>query len=235
MQENPHQAPGGENTGSRFQIHLVTDKGPVGESLAEAVHAALRGGLDCVQAREKRGPASRLYGTVLSLLPDTREYGARLLVNDRVDVALACDADGVHLPGAGLPPDAARGLLGEGRLIGVSVHGLEEARAAVEAGADYVTFGHVHPTASKPGSPPAGIRRLAGVVEGVEAPVLAVGGIDASNVGEVMATGAAGAAVISALLAAPDPESAALSLREAVENSEHYPRHPFPITRRGEQ
>lgn len=227
MQEDPHHAPARDDTGSRFQIHLVTDRNAAGENLTAAVHAALRGGLDCVQAREKKGPASRLYETVLSLLPAAREYGSRLLVNDRVDIALACAADGVHLPGAGLPPDATRSLIGEVPLIGVSVHGLDEARAAIEAGADYVTFGHVHPTASKPGSPPAGMRKLAEVVEGVEAPVLAVGGMDASNVGEVMATGAAGAAVISTILAASDPESATLRLREAVEASEHLPRHPL--------
>lgn len=181
-----------------------------------------------MQVREKRGPASRLRETVLSLLPAVREHGARLLVNDRVDVALSCSADGVHLPGAGLTPTQARELLGPEKTVGVSVHGLDEARAAIEAGADYVTFGHVHPTSSKPGSTPAGIERLAEVVEGVEAPVLAVGGIDASNVDEVMSAGAAGVAVISALLSAPDPRSATLRLREAVAGSRHRPRHPFP-------
>lgn len=224
MQREAHE-PYRSRTG--FQLHLVTDRAAAGDSLVHAVEAALRGGLDCVQAREKKGPASRLYETVLSLLPATRSSGARLLVNDRVDVTLACGADGVHLPGAGLPPEAARALLGDGPLVGVSVHGLEEARAAVEAGADYVTFGHVHPTASKPGSPPAGIRRLAEVVEGVEAPVLAVGGIDATNVGEVMATGAAGAAVISTVLAARDPEAATLRLRESVAASPHSLKHPM--------
>ena len=237
MQGRPQRTPSNDRgeTASRFQIHLVTDHKAARGDLFAVVPAALRGGLDCVQVREKKGPASRLYDTVLSLLPDAREHGARLLVNDRVDVALACATDGVHLPGAGLPPDVARDLLGEQWIIGVSVHGLEEARAAVEAGADYVTFGHVHPTASKPGSPPAGIRRLAEVVEGVEAPVLAVGGVDASNVSEVMATGAAGAAVISAILAASEPESATLHLRETVESSSHFPKHPFHTTRRGEQ
>lgn len=223
MQHAPHNA-----RSTHFQIHLVTDRAAAGGELVAAVRSALRGGLDCVQVREKKGPASRLHETVLDLLPAVRESDTRLLVNDRVDVALACGADGVHLPGAGLPPDAARALLGDGPLVGVSVHGLDEARAAVEAGADYVTFGHVHPTASKPGSPPAGIRRLSEVVEGVEAPVLAVGGIDASNIGEVLATGASGAAVISTILAASDPEYATLCLREAIQGSGHLPRHPLP-------
>lgn len=225
MQREPHE-PYRSRTG--FQLHLVTDRAAAGDSIVHVVEAALRGGLDCVQVREKKGPASRLYETVLSLLPAARESGARLLVNDRVDVALVCSADGVHLPGVGLPPGAARVLLGDGPLLGVSVHGLDEARSAVEAGADYVTFGHVHPTASKPGSPPAGLRRLAEVVEGIEAPVLAVGGIDATNLGEVMTTGAAGAAVISTILAASDPESATLRLREAATAAPHSPRHTLP-------
>lgn len=221
MQQDPHhRSPGG------FQLHLVTDRAASG-GLVPVARAALRAGLDCVQVREKKGPASRLHETTLSLLPAARERGARLLVNDRLDVAIACGADGVHLPGAGLPPGAARALLNDGPLVGVSVHGLDEARAAIEAGADYVTFGHVHPTASKPGSPPAGIRKLAEIVDGVEAPVLAVGGIDATNIAEVLATGAAGAAVISAILAADDPESATLRLREAIEGSRHCPKHPL--------
>lgn len=228
MQRKPHE-PFGKSSPD-FQIHLVTDRAAAGD-LNAAVRSALRGGLDCVQVREKKSPASRLYETTLSLLPAARDSGARLLVNDRVDVALACNADGVHLPGAGLPPGAARELLGDGPLVGVSVHGLDEARTAVEARADYVTFGHVHPTASKPGSPPAGIRRLAEVVEGVETPVLAVGGIDAANIGEVLATGASGAAVISTILASEDPASATLRLREAIEGSRHSPRHPLSATR----
>lgn len=215
----------------RYQIHLITDRKQARGDLARAVAAALRGGIDRVQLREKSGPALRLYEEALRIIPEAQELGAGVSINDRVDVTLATGADGVHLAGKSLPPDVARALLPPGTLLGVSVHGLEEARAAVEAGADYVTFGHVYPTSSKPGMPPRGVRDLAGIVESVDVPVLAIGGIDSSNVREVLATGASGVAVISSVLAAPDSEAAARELRRAVDEAPSRPRHPFPEAR----
>ncbi|ABG05323.1 thiamine-phosphate pyrophosphorylase [Rubrobacter xylanophilus DSM 9941] len=217
----------------RFQIHLITDRRRARIGLEEAVLAALRGGVDWVQLREKGGPAAGLYETALRIAPEARRRGVGVLVNDRVDVALAAGADGVHLAARSLPPAVARSLISGGMLLGVSVHSLQEARRAVEGGADYVTFGHVYPTASKPGLPPRGVRELARIVESVEVPVLAVGGIDASNVREVLSTGASGIAVISAILAAADPEGAARRLRRAVDDLPHRPRRPMPEPRRG--
>ncbi|MBA2442645.1 MAG: thiamine phosphate synthase [Rubrobacter sp.] len=211
----------------RFQLHLVTDRKQARGDPAGAAAAAVRGGVDWVQVREKSGTARGLYETALDLAPRSRTAGARLSVNDRVDVALATGADGVHLAGKSLPPEVARGLVGA-VVLGVSVHSLEEAREAVAAGADYVTFGHVYPTSSKPGSPPRGVVELAEIVESVEVPVLAVGGIEASSVREVLKTGASGVAVISAVLAARSPEREAQRLRRALDDSRHRPRHPFP-------
>lgn len=213
----------------RFQLHLVTDRRQARGDPVGAAAAALRGGMDWVQVREKSGTARDLYETALALLPRTRGAGARLCVNDRVDVALATGADGVHLAGKSLPPEVVRGLVGP-LVVGASVHSLEEAREAVAAGVDYVTFGHVYPTSSKPGSPPRGVVQLAEIVESVEVPVLAVGGIEVSNAGEVLGTGASGVAVISAVLAARSPEREARSLRRALDDSRHHPRHPFPET-----
>ncbi len=212
----------------RFQIHLITDRKRTRGDLLRVVEEALWGGVDCVQVREKGGPASELYETALGLLPGVRKAGAKLLINDRVDAALASGADGVHLAAKSLPPKAARELLGEEPLLGCSVHGLGEARAAVDSGADYVTFGHVYPTSSKPGMPPRGVRELAEIVESVEVPVLAIGGIDESNVHEVLGTGCAGISVISTIVAAPDPRLAAKRLRRAIDRSPHRPRRPFP-------
>lgn len=213
---------------NRHQIHLVTDPKRARDSLTRVVRAALRGGVDWVQLREKSGPALKLYEDAVAVLPTAAELGAEISINDRVDVALATGAHGVHLAARSLPPEAARALMPSGMVLGVSVHSLEEARAAVKAGADYVTFGHVYPTSSKPGLPPRGVRELAEIVESVEVPVLAIGGITTSNVREVLATGAAGIAIISTILAAEDPESAARVLREAVDSSATHPRHPFP-------
>ncbi|MBX6762595.1 MAG: thiamine phosphate synthase [Rubrobacteraceae bacterium] len=211
----------------RFQIHLITDRRRSSHPLGDAVVGALEGGIDAVQLREKGGPALLLYETALAISPAVRAADALLLINDRVDVALATGADGVHLAAKSLPPEAARRVVGGRLLLGVSVHGVEEAKRA-EVAADYLTFGHVYPTSSKPGLPPRGVRELARVVEAVEVPVLAIGGIDASNAREVAATGASGIAVISAILAAEDPRSTAEKIRETLETSPHAPRHPFP-------
>jgi thiamine-phosphate pyrophosphorylase len=213
----------------RFQIHLITDRKRTRGDLSRLVHQALAGGVDCVQVREKGAPALALYATVLELLPRAAEAGASLLVNDRVDVALATGADGVHLAAKSLPPGAARELLGDGPLLGRSVHSLREAREAADAGVDYVTFGHVYPTSSKPGLPPRGLVQLAEIVESVEVPVLAVGGIDASNVGQVLRTGASGIAVISTVSEAPNPKAAAERLRRATLDSPHHPRRVLRI------
>ena len=111
----------------RFQIHLITDRKRARGDLLRVVEEALSGGVNCVQAREKGGPASELYETARKLLPIAREAGASLLINDRVDVALASGADGVHLAAKSLPPRVARELLGERPLLGCSVHSLAEA------------------------------------------------------------------------------------------------------------
>ena len=211
----------------RPQIHLITDRKSARGDLPGAIAAALRGGVDWVQLREKTGPAVGLYETAERVIPSARQSGAGVLVNDRIDVALATGADGVHLAAKSLPPRVARGLVGD-RLLGASVHGLPEAREAMAAGVDYVTFGHVYPTSSKPGLPPRGVLELAEIVESVEVPVLAIGGIEPSNVREVLGTGCAGIAVISSILAVPDPEFAARRLRRSVDSSRFCPRHPFP-------
>ena len=219
----------------RFHIHLITDrKSANGGGPVSVARAALRGGIDWVQLRDKVAPARETFEAARAIATHTRRAGAGLLVNDRLDVAMAAGADGVHLAGKSLPPDAARALLGEGPLLGISVHGLGEAREAVEAGVDYVTFGHVYPTSSKPGLPPRGILELAEIVESVEVPVLAVGGIDARNAREVLKTGCAGVAVISAIGGAPDPEFEARRFRRALDGSALSPRRPFKeLSQRG--
>ena len=219
----------------RFQIHLITDrKSASGAGPIPVARAALRGGIDWVQLRDKAAPAREIFEATKAMAHHTRRAGAGLLVNDRLDVAMAAGADGVHLAAKSLPPDVARALLGQGQILGISVHGLKEAREAVEAGVDYVTFGHVYPTSSKPGLPPRGILQLAEIVESVEVPVLAVGGIDARNVRDVLETGCAGVAVISAIGGAPDPESGARRFRRALDDSGLSPRRPFKeLSQRG--
>jgi thiamine-phosphate pyrophosphorylase len=214
-----------------FVLHLVTDRLESRLPLGRAVAAAVRGGVDAVQVREKGEPADAVLRATQEVIEAVATAGRRalVLVNDRTDVALAAGADGVHLPARSLPAAAARRLLpaAEGWVLGVSVHSVEEARAAVAGGADYVTFGHVFATGSKPGLPSRGLAALAEVVAAVPVPVLAIGGIGPDNVRAVLETGCAGIAVIRALLHAADPERAAAELKEAMARTPGRPRRPL--------
>jgi thiamine-phosphate pyrophosphorylase len=150
----------------------------------------------------------------------TARHGARLLVNDRVDVALAVGADGVHLGGSSMPASVARKLLGEEALIGCSTHSEKELREAAGQGADFATFGPVYPTPSKAAfGPPVGVTALAGACGRSAIPVFALGGVGPHNVGEVMEAGAFGIALISGVVAAADPRGAAAELFTRIGNT----------------
>jgi thiamine-phosphate pyrophosphorylase len=183
-------------------------------SLEEAVVRAVGGGVNVVQLREKDLAAAQLVPLADRLRAITQDK-ALLIVNSRLDVALLCAADGVHLPERGPSVAATRRLAGDGFIIGRSVHSAEEAAKAQEEGADYVQVGAIFPTRSHPG-PAAGLGLLESVAARVTTPIVAVGGISAENVGEVMQAGARGAAVISAILDSPSPGGAARRLAEAM-------------------
>lgn len=195
-----------------FQLYLITDRRglPSGRDLVEAVAAALAGGVRAVQLREKDLSPRELYPLALELRALTRRFGARLLINDRIDLALAVQADGVHLAGSSLPTAVARGLLGPEALIGVSTHHREEVLAAARDGADFVTFGPVYPTPSKAAyGPPVGLDALRSACAGSSLPIFPLGGINAGRIPELLAAGASGIALISAILAATKPQQAA--------------------------
>lgn len=181
--------------------------------MLEVVAAALRGGVDAVQLREKDLNARELLALARSLLPLCRQHGARLLINDRIDVALAAEADGVHLPASSFAGADARRLLRR-RLLGVSAHTIAEVAEAAGAGADFVVLGPIYTTPSKASyGPPLGLAILAEAVRRVPIPVLALGGITREHVSAVCGQGAAGIAVIRAICAAPEPTAAAAELR----------------------
>ena len=190
-----------------FTLYLITDRvQTAGRGLPAVVAASLRGGLRAVQLREKDLTAGQLYEHAVELRQLTRDYGAKLLINDRIDVALAVDADGVHLGKAGLPVLEARRILGGERLIGYSAHSEVEALQAQQDGADFITFGPLYHTPSKAQyGQPLGLGALAGAVRVVSIPVFALGGVKHASVAEVMSAGAHGIAMISAIMAAPDP------------------------------
>ncbi|MCA1645143.1 MAG: thiamine phosphate synthase [Chloroflexi bacterium] len=214
------------------QLHLVTEPRRDPVELTNVVALALAGGVDWVQLRNKSGSAASVYAEGAQLLRLTRQHAASLAINDRLDVALALGANGVHLAGQSLPVDAAVSVAAGRLIVGRSVHGLSEALTAVADGADYLTFGHVFPTTSHPGLPARGLTQLAQIVEAVEVPVLAIGGITADTLESVLKTGCAGIAVISAILADPEPDRAAARLRGALDASPQRPRRPFPNTAR---
>ena len=197
-----------------FRLYVVTDRRQTaGRPLVEVVAAAARGGPAAVQLREKDLGARELYDLGAALKEALNPYRTPLLINDRIDVALALDAAGVHLAGHSLPARTARALLGPGKLLGVSTHSLDAARRAADEGADFVVFGPVFPTPSKLAyGPPQGLPRLAEVARSVPVPVIGIGGISAANLPQVMQAGAHGVAMIRAVLAAPDPLAATREL-----------------------
>lgn len=199
-----------------FRVYLITDRkqAPGGDILG-AVVRALDGGVRAVQLREKDLAGRDLFLLAERMRSLTAGFGARLLINDRADVAKAVGADGVHLGVLSLPPGEARRLLGAQALIGCSAHNLVELGEAEEGGADFVTFGPVYPTPSKASfGPPAGTRALAEVCRASVVPVFALGGIRAENLEEVTRAGSFGVALISGIVAAEDPRAAAAGLLE---------------------
>lgn len=206
-------------------LYLITGRkvcGPRG--LLHAVEAAFKGGVRLVQLREKDLSARELLSLAVELKTLARRYGAKVLVNDRADIALFSGADGVHLTSTSYSPKEARKLLGDSKLIGVSTHSLEEALTAEKDGADFITFGPVFHTASKAGmGEPLGIERLREAAQKSSIPVYGLGGIDESNIKEVAATGAS-VALISAIMASNDPEQAAIKLLGTMEGSKQTTR-----------
>jgi len=196
-------------------VYLVTDRAQSnGRPLLDVVTAALRGGVGAVQLRERGLGTRALLELAIALRQATRAAGAALLINDRIDVALACDADGVHLPGHSFAVADARALLGPRRLIGVSTHHPDEVAAAAAAGADFAVFGPIFATPSKATyGAPQGLDALARARRAAALPLFAIGGVDADTAAAVRDAGADGVAVIRAVLAAPDPAAAARALR----------------------
>jgi len=195
----------------QFDLYLITDRRQArGGDLVAVVEQALDGGVKAIQLREKDLSGRELFTLADTLKSLCARHGAQLFINDRIDVALAVDADGVQLGRASMPVGAARELLGERKLIGASTHSLEEALAAEQAGADFVLFGPVYFTPSKAAyGTPQGIEPLRQVVEKISKPVYAIGGIRPENIDAVKQNGARGAALISAVMAAEKPREAA--------------------------
>lgn len=184
-----------------FRVYLITNRKIIKGDYYESIKEALEGGVRAVQLREKDLPVRELLDRAYRLREITRKYNTRLFINDRVDVAVAVDADGVHLGGASMPVHAVRKIVKDRLLIGVSTHSVEEASEAEKGGADFITFGPVYETPSKMKyGPPQDLDRLREVTEKTTIPVFAIGGIDEKRIEEVKGAGVFGVAMISAIL-----------------------------------
>ena len=206
----------------RWRLHVITDaEASRGRTHLQVAEAAIAGGADVLQLRDKEAPTGRLYREALQLRRLTRDAKVPFIVNDRLDIALAVDADGLHVGQSDLPASVARKLLGPGRILGVSAETVEEAVRAEKDGADYLGVGPVFEArGTKPDAgEPVGVDRIARIRRHCRLPIVAIGGINADNARQVREAGADGAAVISAIVSADDISLAVRRLKRILEGT----------------
>lgn len=209
-----------------FQLHVITDDKLDLETLLTVVQESASGA-DSIQFRSKTRSALEMYQAAQQLKTAIGSNTAQFVMNDRIDLALALDVNRVHLGGSSLPIEAARKILGPNAVIGRSVHSLEEAQQAERSGASYITFGHIFESQSKPGIPPRGLALLQEIVDQASIPVIAIGGINESNLDQVLQTGASGVAVIGSVMRSPNPGAAVMRLREKMSLCPYSPKYPW--------
>lgn len=198
-----------------YKLYLVTDREVLkGRDLLESVEHAILGGVTLVQLREKDTSSRDFYNLALQLKELSHKYNVPLIINDRLDIALAIDADGLHIGQQDLPIDLCRKLLGKDKILGVSAHNLEEALEAENLGADYLGVGAMFSTSTKKDVDITPIDTLINIKETVKIPVVAIGGITHDNVKEVLKTPIDGVAVVSCLLGAEDIKEASARLND---------------------
>jgi thiamine-phosphate pyrophosphorylase len=204
-----------------YRLYLVTDRGlSLGRTLTEVVTAAVQGGVTCVQVREKHCDTRGFMEQAEVVKQVLAPFGVGLIVNDRVDVALAVEADGVHLGQRDMPLTVARDIVGEDMVIGISAESVADARIAEKEGADYLGVSPIFATPTKTDTaPPLGLVGLAEIRQQVRLPLVGIGSIKAHNAADVIAHGADGIAVVSAISSAVDIEAAARQLRRRVDNA----------------
>lgn len=204
-----------------YSLYLVTDRGLArGRSTLEIVRAAVRGGVSCVQLREKTCSTREFIEEALKLKAFLDSSGVALIINDRVDVALAVAADGVHLGQSDMPLAAARSIVGDSMVIGISAESMRDAVEAESGGADYLGVSPIFATPTKTDTAaPLGLAGLQAIRRAVKIPLVGIGGLNRGNAAEVVRSGADGVAVVSAIVAAEDPEQAARDLTREIDRA----------------
>lgn len=196
-----------------LSLYLVTDKrNKTDEEFLKIIEEAIKGGTTVVQIREKEGETLDFYNLALKVKEITSKYNVPLIVNDRIDVALAIKSEGVHIGQTDMPADVARSLIGDEMILGVSASTVKEARKAEKDGADYIGTGAVFPTATKDDAPSITKDDLKEVTGSINIPTVAIGGITLENASELAGTGIAGISVVSAIMNSEDPKTASENL-----------------------
>lgn len=202
-----------------LRLYLVTDSEGMSDAVfLHKVEAALRGGVTLLQLREKTKEGRDFYKLACKVKALARRYNVPLLIDDRIDIALAVGAAGVHVGQSDIPVEVARALLGEDKIIGATAKTVEQARIACVQGADYLGVGAIYPTTTKVKTVRTKVETLAEITCAVPIPIVAIGGLHAGNIEALRGSGAAGIAVVSALMKQDDPETVALQLRAAVKD-----------------
>ena len=199
-----------------YTLYVCTDRGLMSSpTIEESVEKAIKGGAGVIQLREKDASGRSFLQTAESVHDITQRYGIPLIINDRVDIALAVGAEGVHLGQDDIPARAARRIIGPDMILGVSASSLEEARQAERDGADYLGVGAMNPTMTKSDADTVTVDELKAIRAAVSIPIVIIGGINLGTIGHYKGIGVDGIAVVSAVVAADDPEKAARELRAA--------------------
>ncbi len=201
-----------------YSVYLVTDRDLMStETLEEAVEQAIKGGCTLIQLREKNCSSLDFYNTAVNVKKITDKYNVPLLINDRLDIALAVDADGVHVGQSDLPCSVVRKIIGESKIIGVSAGNLKDALKAQEDGADYIGVGAMYATGTKKDADPTSMEELKKIRENVSIPIVVIGGINKDRVKDFDGMGIDGLAIVSAIIAQKDICKAASEIKEMFE------------------
>ena len=198
-----------------YSVYLVTDRrNKTDDEFLNIIEEAIKGGTTIVQLREKTASTKEFYDLALKVKEITSRYGVPLLINDRIDIALAVDSEGVHIGQDDMPADIAREIIGEDKILGVSASTVEEAKKAEIDSADYIGSGAVFPTATKDDADSVSEEELKEIVDSIDIPVVAIGGITVENAHTLKGSGIAGVSVVSAIMSAEDPKEASEKLKE---------------------
>lgn len=197
-----------------YELYFVTDESVPTNELLRIVEEAVKGGVTIVQLREKHTRGKIFYEKAYQLKQLLKKYQVPLIINDRVDIALAIDADGVHIGQKDLPLTAVKKIVPPSMIVGVSASNIKDALEAEKNGADYIGVGAVFPTKTKEDATLVGKEKLATIIKSVNIPVVAIGGIHIDNLSEIAGNGAAGIAVVSGIMKADNPQKAALNYLE---------------------